>query len=790
MRRFVFLTFLSLMLLPALVWAQNNEPITVVNGRHYYVHKVKKGETLWGLSKIYKVSVEELSDVNPDAASGLSIGEILNIPVKEKDSGTFVKVVQPLPDTVSAKESVKSSLDQKDRHEVQKGETIYGISHKYGVTEQELVGMNPGIESGLRAGQMLVIPSPKKTEQTGQIEQKTQTKPVTDDKKNRHEVQKGETIYGISHKYGVTEQELVGMNPGIENGLMAGQMLVIPSSSQKTNETNNNAVRVSTKTAQATTVANAKPNEEPDNIYKVKKGETLYCVARKFGVDIADIKSANPGLTNFPIEGLPITMPERKIKDSFFVHRVEENGKTSNFVEKWDMTVEEFTAINSSVGRRVYAGQAVLIPMLEPAENNVANTKDTEISVVVKPVAVDVVKPDTMQQSDTVIQQNSVELIESHMPCNQVEGTRGATYRMALLVPLYLDEIDKIEVRKDKSDMARKARPFKFLHYYEGFMMAVNKLVEEDGLNLDLQVIDVDEDVEKAKIAVNKLKQSPVDVIIGPFFSRSFSVVNDYAKQNGVMLVNPLSERHNVVENSPNVVKVKPDWSTQTKVLCDFLVNNYQDALCTVFVPLGEENDSAVLALANTIKTQVKNDTSDVEVLPCNNASFKTLETMAAKRQTVVVAVGDKLVFATQMLNSLNKTANKLPLTLVAMHEWNNFDNLLVDNLMRMNAIYLSDYFVDYSDAEVNNFVADFRALHKYDPDRYAFIGYDMACYFLNALMLYGPEPCDCLQDYSPKMMHTSFNFKRGNAKDGVENTFWNLYQYDNENTVINILNR
>lgn len=763
-KRCVLFALLLLVAMP-FASAQTDEPVTTINGKQYYVHKVKKGETFWGLSKTYNVSVEELMELNPEAASGLKADAVINIPVT-KNQSVSVTPVAPKP-TVTEPQTV-------------------------------VVEPKPTIESP-------TVSEPKPTVTV-------KTDETTLDGKIRHEVQKGETIYGISRQYGITEQELIGMNPGIESGLRAGQVLVIPSNGEINIKPATTTVQVTEqpKTENPVSVsvsANTTPVKKDDK-YKVKKGENLYDIARKFGVDIVDLKAANQGLTNYPIEGLPIIIPERKNNDNFFVHRVEQGEKTANFVKKWNMTVEEFTAINSTVGRRVYADQAVLIPMTDhdydtdhdtDNDQNQNTDKDNDTdqnsgnTETVKPTVTPVTSHDTVpeQSVDTVeTVQPSVTVVSVRTPCKPVEGAAYETYRVALLMPLYLEEVSGINIRKDNTESAKKARPFKFLHFYEGFMIALDELKKE-GLNLDLQIIDVDEDVNKAQKAVTQLRNNPVDVIIGPFFSRSFSIVSEYALQNNIMLVNPLSERQNILENNANVVKVQPSDNSQIDALCALLTEKYPDALCTVFAPLGKEEDSTVTAIANAIKTRVKNDTAEVIILPCNNASFKTLETMSSsKRNTVVVAIGDQLVFATQMLNSLNKTVNKTPVTLIALPEWSEFDNLLVDNLMRMNAIYFSDYFVDYTDESVNDFVEGFRSLYKFDPNKYAFMGYDVANYFLNALMQYGSKPCDCLQDYSPKLMHTKFDFSRKSTNNGLENTFWNIYQYDNENTTLKLLNR
>ena len=73
--------------------------------------------------------------------------------------------------------------------------------------------------------------------------------------------------------------------------------------------------------------------------------------------------------------------------------------------------------------------------------------------------------------------------------------------------------------------------------------MAVDSLTQNHGLRLDLTVIDVTENTAGAQEAVKKLRDNPVDIIIGPFFSKSFAIVQEYAAESSTMIVNPMSER-------------------------------------------------------------------------------------------------------------------------------------------------------------------------------------------------------------------------------------------------------
>ena len=104
-----------------------------------------------------------------------------------------------------------------------------------------------------------------------------------------------------------------------------------------------------------------------------------------------------------------------------------------------------------------------------------------------------------------------------------------------------------------------------------------------------------------------------------------------------------------------------------------------------------------------------------------------------------------------------------------------------------MNAIYVSDCFVDYNNEETKQFVLRFRQKYVVDPMQYAFEGYDVANYFLNALMQYGSDDLlGCLHCYQASMLHTNYRFYYKNymnvgGNDGKENLYWSVYQYNND---------
>ena len=117
-RKNVYLAWIC-MLCCSFVYSQTEKSNKTVikDNQLYYVHEVIKGQTLYGLSKIYNVSIEEISAQNPSAKQGLKIGEHLHI--------------------LASKLKV-------ELYAVKKGETLYSIAKNRNITEQELLALNPG----------------------------------------------------------------------------------------------------------------------------------------------------------------------------------------------------------------------------------------------------------------------------------------------------------------------------------------------------------------------------------------------------------------------------------------------------------------------------------------------------------------------------------------------------------------------------------------------------------------------------------------------------------------------
>ncbi len=176
-------------------------------------HKVEPKETLFGIEKKYGVSEEALKKANPDLEKlGLQIGQTLIIP-----SSSDAKTVVPIPEKVVY-------------HEVLAKETKYSIAKQYGITIEELEKRNPKIIPNLSVGQNLII---KGTAPKAAISepQKEAVKPVIPKVNySNYEVKPKETLYSLSKMSGLSQDELVLLNPALANGVEVGMIIKVPES--------------------------------------------------------------------------------------------------------------------------------------------------------------------------------------------------------------------------------------------------------------------------------------------------------------------------------------------------------------------------------------------------------------------------------------------------------------------------------------------------------------------------------------------------------------------------------
>lgn len=678
-------------------------------------------------------------------------------------------------------------------HLVKAGQTLYSIATAYNVTIEEIELYNPEVKDGLKSGHVLGIPVRPLAEP--QPEPQPEPKPTVEPKPEP----RPEPVIEPEPVVEPEPQPVVEPKPEpvIEP---TPEPVVEPEPQPEPQPEPKPVVKPTVPAGQVVTE------------HRVQMGEDLYDIAKKYGIDLIDFKRINPGLTNEPAVGTSIAIPAIANDNEYILHYCERNEKVASLLKRWKVEESDFRTMNVSVGSHVFENQVVLIP-IEPITEFywVPN-----LTIPEEPIEVDEEEPEAEISEDFQAMLFDEEL-ERVPECRASSANASRRYKVALMVPLYLNNIGGGEVTKEKAQKGQKSRAMSFLQFYEGFMMAVDNL-ERQGLKMDLTVVDVTDDIATAERAVNQIRDEEMDMIIGPFFAKSFAVVEEYAEANNIIVVNPMSARESVIDEKSNVVKVRPGKVGLIITLSNLIRNHYPNAtvsivsreksadslfLCQLEYHLSEALNGKPMLQENDLLQFARDESArqdaDSVTFSVGRYSYSEVGKMKSHlkggRDNVIIAYGDDNVFATQMLNTLSRTADQMNITLVCLTDWHKFEKLLVDNLLRMHAIYVSTGFIDYNDDDVKHFIMRFRSKYVTDPQRYAFEGYDVGFYFLSALMQYGTEDLlDCLHCYSTPLLHTQYIFPYKNyldlgGTDGKENIFWTLYQYDKESIELKRIN-
>lgn len=201
---------LLFLLLTASAGSAQDHPQRMHQGKFCYVYTVEPGNTLYGIARQFQADVDAILALNPEAAQGLSIGQIVYVPMESID-----------------KRAVKKADTKLDGgyilHTVQRRETMFSIAKSYNVPLNALMEANPEAAESLSIGAVLRVP----TYQMQGIDAPL-VEPARNDSFMVHQVQSGETLYSLTKTYRVSEDSLRRFNPILSEGLKVGQWLLIP----------------------------------------------------------------------------------------------------------------------------------------------------------------------------------------------------------------------------------------------------------------------------------------------------------------------------------------------------------------------------------------------------------------------------------------------------------------------------------------------------------------------------------------------------------------------------------
>ncbi|WP_228238983.1 LysM peptidoglycan-binding domain-containing protein [Allomuricauda sp. M10] len=468
MKKTLFRLVLAVLFMAAL-------PATAQN---YATHAVKEGETLQSIAQKYRVTPYSILQANKEikTAADVKVNTILVIPIngnatiEKKEEKPVQEEIKPIGFT---------------RHRVRKKETLFGITQKYKITEEQLKRYNRELySSSLQKGMVLQIPKFPEVDPNEEKDLDFVT----------YVVQPKETRWSIANKYGITIDSLLLLNPELLKNtdyLAAGQELKLPRPK-----------------------GDSLKDQKVDlfSSYTVPPKMTLYSLGREYGIPSDSIVKLNPEIMKEGglKEGMVIRLPKKQSDagvvntENYIFYEVKPKQNIFRITQNLKISRDELYRLNPDLENGLKAGMVLKLPKEKAAGLEVKNA----------------------------LVLDRVNLVDSIDVANRP--------KLVFMLPFRLDRVNISDVEKTEGQIKTRRDMNLSLGFYSGALMALDS-IKKMGVSVDVQTYDTELSQTKVKEILFRDNLSGVGAIIGPISAAALDEVAVHAATKNIPVIAPIS---------------------------------------------------------------------------------------------------------------------------------------------------------------------------------------------------------------------------------------------------------
>ena len=527
LKQFVVLLFLAL-----ICWKANAQKFTS--------HAVKAGETLESIAKQYKVSPYSILNYNKEIKSGqaLTPNTILVIPSPSAQANRVPPTVSPKP----VPKPNEAQINQEEpigfsSHRVRRKETLFGISQRYKITEEDIKKYNRDLYSAqLKKGTVLRIPKYRRVDPRDLPENNPDDFEI-------YKVAPKETRWSIANKYSITIDSLLALNPELSKTsdyLREGQELKLPKIAGSTIEGQETQLYLS---------------------YTVPPKMNFYQLEKKFDVKGDEIVRLNPEIAQRGglKEGMVLRIPERKREageintENYLFYVVKPKQTEFSLTRKFGLSWKELLDLNPDLKMGLKAGMVLRLPKAQTGNFEVRN------ALVL----------DKFDLVDSIKRENKPKIL--------------------VLLPFRLDKLNFGDMASVESTIDQRNDVKASLGLYSGALIALDSIAEL-GISVEVKTLDNQLDLLTTKSILAKEQLGDYQAIFGPLDNPSLKEVAIRASAARVPVIAPIPVQSDI--SLPNVFFSY----TSDEVLRNRMLS-YMDSLVT---------DQNIIVIADSKNNAVK----------------------------------------------------------------------------------------------------------------------------------------------------------------------------------------
>ena len=573
-----------------------------------------------------------------------------------------------------------------------------------------------------------------------------------------HTILKGQTLYSISKAYEVSQDDIIRENPGTDPAaLKEGQALRIPAAGSKQNI--------------------AYPQNKEDFIeHKVKRGQTIYSLAKKYDVEEEIVYRYNPWARDGIQPGQTIWIPKpKKIQAStyfemsgFRYHTVKEQETLYSISQIYGLSVSDIIDNNDFLRDGLKAGQVLKIPAAPdksmelvqvdsaPAANPCIPSSDDQVIynvALLLPFFSQMTNDEIVTQADTIAEEGT------YVPFQRQQGLRGKS----------------------------------FAEFYEGFLLAVDSM-KNSGFSVNLHIYDTERDTMKTKKIVRDLSLIQPDLIIGPVYSEDVRITGRLAKYSEINLVSPLSSRTSLAGQNTRIIQVIPSKEAECKSLANYIshVNKGQ-----IFILRGTDTVSmrGAWLFMKYLQEQMPLDENS-NPLVCHNYKLNDSlltnisRVLSQQDQNIVIVFSESEPDVSRLMTKLYTMSSLYPIIVFGMPSWQMWKTIELNYFHHLQLHLISPFYIDYNNTEVKQFLEKCKITYGYEPYEtsamgynFCMLGYDVGYYFLSALRMYGKDFQECMGSMETHLLLSPYRFTR-EGSGGYINQGFNMIRYNPDFTI------
>lgn len=462
-----------------------------LSAQQFTTHAVTKGETLESIAKKYQVTPFNILKYNKEIKAGdpLKPNTILVVPTNGPTQKAPSKVT--VQEQVIAVDKPYRPEEQQEpigfvEHKVKKRETLYGIAQQYHIGQEDIKRYNKELYSSpLDKGMRLRIPRypapPKDPLESGDFE--------------AYVVKPKETRWSIAHKFGITIDSLLALNPNLPTDsdyLAHGQQLILPKPKGSTVE--NQQVQLY-------------------QSYTVPPKQTFYSIEKEFGVASDELMKLNPEIKERGglKEGMVLRIPKKKADstavntDNFIFYEVKPKQTEYSLTRKFGIGFKELTDLNPDLATGVKAGMVLKLPI------SLASKLDVRNSLVL----------------------DKFSLLDSINPLNRP--------KVMVLLPFRLDKINMADAAEAEKVLGSRNDMKYALGLYSGALVAMDS-IKKMGISIDVKTYDSQLSQDRVREILSRENIRELSAIFGPLSPDALKEVAVKAASAEVPVIAPLSQ--------------------------------------------------------------------------------------------------------------------------------------------------------------------------------------------------------------------------------------------------------